>query len=212
MRNCRLIVCLLAALAGAQVHAHGEDKHSGPAVAPTDRAVAEAREYFTNLALTTQDGRTVRFHDDVLAGRTVLINVIYTACRDACPLITFKLAEVRAALGERFGREVFFVSISSDPVNDTPAALKAFAREHGADASGWTFLTGAKENVDKVLARLGQLSGSRESHSTMLIAGNVPARRWSKLRPDSPKELIAARLALLADPASESVPLPPARR
>ena len=158
----------------------------------------DARAYFTDLELVAHDGRKLRFYSDVLEGRTVLINVIYTNCKDACPLITHKLNEVRALIGEQFGREVQFVSLSSDPERDSPAALRAFAQKQGVDLSGWTFLTGNKNNVDHILKKLGQFSPNVEEHSTLLIAGNVPAKRWSKIRPDAPPIAIAERLKLLA--------------
>jgi len=159
----------------------------------------DARTYFTDTELLTQDGRKVRFYSDVLQDKVVLINVIYTSCKDACPLITRQLTEVRTKLGERFGKEVFFISLTSDPERDTPVALKKFAVKNDAAQAGWTFLTGSKDNVQRVLAKLGQLSQNVEEHSTLLIAGNVGAKRWSKIRPDAPVAAIAERLKLLAD-------------
>lgn len=177
--------------------------HTGHAVPRTEAPAAsegtrDARTYFTDTELLNQDGRRVRFYSDVLQDRVVLINVVFTSCDDACPLITRKLNEVRAKLGERFGKEVHFVSISVDPERDSPQALKKFAAAQGADAEGWTFLTGAKADVDRVLARLGQLTAAVEDHSTLLIAGNVAAKRWSKIRPDAPVPAIAERLQVLA--------------
>ncbi|MNZ86051.1 hypothetical protein D3C78_1048620 [compost metagenome] len=160
----------------------------------------DARSYFTDTLLLDQDGREVRFYSDVLAGRVVLLNVIFTRCEDACPLITRKLREVREALGKDAGR-VHFISLSSDPTNDSPQALKAYARKQGADDPNWTFLTGPKEQMDVVLGRLGQLSRSPEEHSTLLIAGDVANKRWSKIRPDAPPAAIAQRLQLLTLPA-----------
>jgi protein SCO1 len=168
------------------------------AVTAAEGGTRDAATYFTNTELLTHDGRKVRFHDDVLAGKTVLINVIYTHCQDACPVITQQLNEVRKRLPE-FGRQVHFVTLSSDPARDTPQALKQFARKQGVDVDGWTFLTGRKENIDHILKKLGQFSANIEGHSTLLIAGNVPAKRWSKIRADAPPQAIAARLALLAD-------------
>lgn len=162
----------------------------------------DARTYFTDTELLTQDGRKVRFYSDVLQDKVVLINVIYTSCKDACPLITRQLTEVRARLGERFGKDVYFISLTSDPERDTPAALKKFAAKNDAAQAGWTFLTGSRDNVQRVLARLGQLSQNVEEHSTLLIAGNVGAKRWSKIRPDAPVTAIAERLKLLADGGS----------
>lgn len=202
-----LALAACTALLGTAAGAH-EAKESGAArqeeaTSPAQgRAAAggtrDARTYFTDLELLTHDGRKVRFYSDVLAGRTVLINVIYTNCKDACPLITQQLNQVRGLLGERFGRDIFFVSLSSDPERDSPAALRGFAKAQHADLSGWVFLTGAKQNIDQILKKLGQFSANVEDHSTLLIGGNVPAKRWAKIRPDAPPIAIAERLKLLA--------------
>jgi len=181
--------------------------HEGHAPAPDGGAAAEevkggvpdARSYFTDTLLLDQDGRELHFYSDVLEGRVVLLNVVFTRCQDACPLITRKLREVRQALGDQAGR-VHFVSLSSDPQHDSPQALKAFAAKQGAEDPNWIFLTGEKANMDIVLGRLGQLSQTPEGHSTLLIAGDVPNKRWSKIRPDAPTAAIALRLKLLAEP------------
>ena len=105
-------------------------------------------------------------------------------------------------------KQVFFVSLSSDPGRDTPRALKRFAQEQGADVPGWIFLTGRTANVEHILKKLGQYAESVEGHSTLLIAGNVPAKRWSKIRPNAPTAAIAERLSELAlgDPAAQPRP------
>jgi len=182
-------------------------------IAPVQGAAAEkgtrdARSYFTDLELLAQDGRKVRFYSDVLAGHTVLINVIYTNCKDACPLITQKLNEVRSMVGDQFGSDVRFVTLTSDPVRDTPAVLKTFADAQSANQSGWLFLTGDKKNIDHILKKLGQFSQNVEEHSTLLIAGNVPAKRWSKIRPDAPSMAIAERLKQLSGTSGVTAPLP----
>lgn len=185
------------------VKAQGEPKAPAQARA-SEGDMRDARSYFTDLELVTQDGRKVRFYSDMLAGRTVLINVIYTSCKDACPLITQRLNQVRDLVGDRFGRSVHFVTLTSDPERDAPAALKAFAQREGVDLSGWTFLTGNKQNVDKVLMKLGAFSQDVEDHTTVLLAGNVPAKRWAKIRPDAAPLLIAERLKVLASSGAAS--------
>src|SRR3954447_23451832 len=89
-------------------------------------------DYFPNVALTTQDGKTVRLYDDLLKGKSVAINVIFTECTDVCPLETANLVQLQRVLGARVGREIFFYSISIDPKRDTPAVLKAYAEKFGA--------------------------------------------------------------------------------
>lgn len=211
-------VLVAGALAGpASAH---EKERAGVAATPSAQAVQtldasaadKAREYFTDSPLLTQDGKAVRFYSDVLRDRIVVLNVIYTNCKDACPLITHKLKEVRDALGESLQKKVHFISISSDPENDTPQALKAFARENDADDPNWTFLTGSKASIDTVLTRLGQLSRSPEEHSTLVIAGDVANKRWSKIRPDAPVAAISERLKLLAEPMTKAAAAAPVVR
>src|SRR5260221_10368088 len=81
-------------------------------------------DYFPNVPLTTQDGVRVRFYDDLIKGKIVAINLIYTTCKYACPLETARLSQVAKLLGDRMGRDVFFYSITIDPDHDTPEVLK----------------------------------------------------------------------------------------
>src|SRR6476620_6972684 len=76
--------------------------------------------YFPNVILTTQDGTKVHFYDDVIKGKIVVIDLIYTHCVDACPLETARLAQVQKMLGDRVGKDIFFYSIRIDPHRDTP--------------------------------------------------------------------------------------------
>lgn len=192
-----LIALTLAASAGAHTEKPAPD---APAVAPTQApgGTRDARAYFTDLELVTQEGKPVRFYTDALEGKTVVINFIYTNCKDACPLILQKMLGVRDLLGDRFGKDIFFVTLSTDPERDTPAAMKAYAAKQSADLPGWTYLTGRKDNINHILKKLGVYSANVEEHSTVLIAGNVPQKRWSKIRPDAPPQIIAERLQELS--------------
>ncbi|MDH1146552.1 SCO family protein [Pseudomonas mosselii] len=182
--------------------------HEGHAPAPqpapqpmvSGSGTRDAQAWFTDTVLKDQDGRELRFYSDVLKDKVVMLNVIFTHCNDACPLITRKLREVREAMGSELAAQVTFVSVSSDPLNDTPEVLKAFARKQGVEGPNWLFLTGDKASVDLVLGRLGQFLPSPEQHSTQLIAGDVAGKRWSKIRPDAPPAAIAQRMQLLAQP------------
>lgn len=195
----------LGLVSGVFAHEGHESHEATPANAPVAQPLAaggtrNAQAYFTDTLLRDQNGRELRFYSDVLEGRLVMLNVIFTNCDDACPLITRKLKEVRAAMDEDLARQVYFISLSSDAERDTPEALKAFADKHGVDSPNWIFLTGDKANMDRVLARLGQLGDSPEAHSTLLIAGDVANKRWSKIRPDAPVDAIAQRLQLMSLP------------
>jgi protein SCO1 len=117
-------------------------------VYPAAAAPAGSRwgaDYFPNVPLITQDGKTVHFYDDLLKGKIVAIDLIYTRCQDSCPLETARLAQVQRMLGDRVGKDIFFYSISIDPKRDTPAELKAYAEKFHA-GQGWLFLQGKQED------------------------------------------------------------------
>lgn len=193
---------LSAAVASAHENHEGQPKTAtGPVAAPlAAKGTHDAQTYFTDTQLLTQDGESVRFYSDVLKDRLVLLNVIFTDCQDACPLITRKLRDVRMAMGKELASQVTFISLTSDPKNDTPAVLKDFIRKQDVASPNWLFLTGSEKQMAVVLARLGHLSETPEQHSTLLIAGDVAAKRWNKIRPDAPVSAIVQRLQLLAEP------------
>jgi len=172
------------------------------ATAPAaDAAAAEdkARNYFTDLEVIDQNGKRLRFYSDVLKGRVVLINFIFTNCQDACPLVTHKLNQVRSLMAEVVRDEVWFVSISVDPERDTPEAMKAFAKKQRVDESRWLFLTGPKQNLDFIVKRLGQYTQEVEAHSTLMLAGNDKTRHWTRVMPMVPPAGVAEQLRALAE-------------
>ncbi len=196
LRGALLALC---ATASAVSFAH-EPTASSPAATPaaaSSNTSDRARAYFGDHALTDQDGQTHRFYSDLLQGRVVLINVIFTHCPSACPMMTERLKLVRKQVGEGFGRDVYFLSLSVDPARDTPEALKRFAERHNVDSPGWRFLVSDAQTLKTLLSRLGQWTDSPEDHTTLLIAGNAAKSHWTKLRPDAPPEQIAAELARL---------------
>ena len=139
----------------------------------------------------------MRFFSDVLKDQVVVINFIFTNCGGACPMMTEKLRMARDLMEEDLAARIRYVSISIDPLRDTPAALKEFARTHRADGN-WVFLTGKQEHIDQIVQRLGQYNEEVEAHSTMMLAGNVNKRHWSKIEPMVPPAGIAERLRSLA--------------
>jgi protein SCO1 len=152
-------------------------------------------DYFPNVELITHEGKTVRFYDDLLKGKSVAINVIFTSCPDVCPVETAKLRELQKILGERVGNDIFFYSISTDPIRDTPPVLKAYAEKFNV-GPGWLFLTGKAEDIALVTKKLGLLvgrdTGPRENHSSSLMIGKEPTGQWMKnSATDNPRFLAA---------------------
>jgi protein SCO1 len=139
--------------------------------------------YFPNVTLTTQDGTKVHFYDDLIKGKIVVIDLIYTHCVDSCPLETARLVQVQKMLGDRVGKDIFFYSISIDPTQDTPEVLKAYAEKYHV-GPGWTFLTGKKEDIDLISKKLGLYSepdpNDRDGHTPSVILGNEPGGQWMR--------------------------------
>ena len=165
-------------------------------LSPAERE-AKAREYFTDTKLKTQADRTVRFYSDALKGKVVLMNFVFTQCGDACPLITAKLVQAKNELGDVFGQEVRFVSISIDPQHDRPQDLAKFAKKFDAVHPEWLFLTGEPANIEAVTKKLGAWTDDVESHSTAIIIGSPRQGKWKKVRPDAPAKAIAMELRQL---------------
>ncbi|MBD0324891.1 MAG: SCO family protein [Pyrinomonadaceae bacterium] len=163
------------------------------------KAMQEASsKYFPNLILLTQDNKPVRFYDDLLKGKVVLINFLFTTCKGVCSPMTANLAKVQKYLGERVGREVVMISVSVDPLTDTPAVLKKYADSFKTQP-GWYFLTGDKKNVDWVLYKLGGYVEDREKHTSVLIIGNEATGEWMKVHAmANPSEIASAVTQLLA--------------
>lgn len=137
------------------------------------------RQYVPNLPVVTQHGEILNFYDDVVKGRRLVISFIFTSCREMCPLITARLTQVYEGLGEAAGRDVRFVSISVDPLNDTPARLK----EH-ADAfrvgSGWLFLTGTPETIKAIRNKLGDRNENILDHRQDIWLVNDSTGDWQR--------------------------------
>ena len=138
-----------------------------------------AEKYFSDVELINQDGEKVRFYSDVLKNKIVVINTFFTTCTNICPPMNRNFEKIQEALGDRFGKDTFLVSITVDPETDTPTRLKEYASRFHA-RPGWMFLTGKKENVDWALYKLGQYVETKDEHTSIFIIGNEPKGLWKK--------------------------------
>src|SRR5262249_48940923 len=94
---------------------------------------------------------------------------IYTNCPGPCPLITARMVAIAKLLGPRLGTQVTFISLTIDPEHDTSATLSKYARETGANVSGWLFLTGPPTQIDRLLT-LYHLRRDREADGPLTHA------------------------------------------
>jgi protein SCO1/2 len=167
---------------------------------------------FPNVKLKTQDGKVLRFYEDLIKDKIVIINFMYTQCKGICETGTANLVQVQKALGDHLGRDVFIYSITLDSGHDTPEVLKSYAENHGA-MPGWIFLTGNAEDITSLRNELGlsKLSpdlqrelglaikdskpgAGQKQHSGMVLIGYDAFNKWEKVsitsRPDHILEVI----------------------
>lgn len=188
-RRTLLTGAALAPLAYELLH-----RATAPPAAP--RPTTARGPAFPNVPLLTHENRTVRFYDDILRGKQVVINFIYTQCRDVCPQMTANLARVQECLGERVGRDIFMYSLSLDPAVDTPAVLREYAASFRVKP-GWLFLTGSAGDLETVRRRLGFVDPdpivdrNKESHAGVVLYGNEPLQRWAACPAMSRPEVVA---------------------
>ncbi|HET8538636.1 MAG TPA: SCO family protein [Anaeromyxobacter sp.] len=168
--------------------------------AKPEAAPAGASVTLEDLALVDQHGVSRRFASEVIADRVVVMDFIFTTCTTICPLLSSKMVRLQEKLGDRLGKDVFLVSVSVDPLRDTPQKLLAYAGKWKA-RPGWTFLTGPKADVDAVLKGVGAYTANFTDHPPMFLVGDGKAGRWTRLNgfPDADRilqqvdELVAAR-------------------
>jgi protein SCO1/2 len=161
---------------------HGAESHvaaRAPSKPVARRVASPARKYFTDVLLVNQNGKSMRFYSDLLQGKVVVINSFYTKCTDACPVLTQQIAKIQDTLGDHVGKDVHLISISLDPITDTPPRLKTYAERFRAKP-GWYFLTGKKANVDLALNKIGHYVDAKETHLNVLIMGNERTGLWKK--------------------------------
>lgn len=163
-----LIICGSPSAASAQSTAAAKDDRATPAA-----------NYFTDTVLVNQDGKQMRFYNDLLKDKVVIINTFFTTCTSVCPPMARTLERIQGLLGDRIGKDVHIISVSVDPETDTPPRLKDFGRKFNAKP-GWYLVSGKKPNVEFVLRKLGQFVEAKDDHSTILIIGNLRTGLWKK--------------------------------
>jgi protein SCO1/2 len=136
--------------------------------------------YFPNVVLRTQDNMAVRFYDDLLKGRIVMLNFFYTTCSGTCDMTTHNLSKVVEGMGDHLGRDVIMISVTIDPAHDTPGVLKAYTRKY-ATKPGWYFMTGSSRDINLIRDRLGVRDRLNQElpHTNVLVYGNVATGQWA---------------------------------
>jgi cytochrome oxidase Cu insertion factor (SCO1/SenC/PrrC family) len=140
-------------------------------VGPRERSMS-----IPDVELLNHDGRKVHFYSDLVKGRTVAINFIFTTCTTICPPMGATFARVQKELKNL---DTHLISISVDPVTDTPERLKAWGAKFKAEPR-WTFVTGDKQKIDELLRALAASTARPADHSPTIIIGNDAMGQWTR--------------------------------
>ena len=169
---------LLLASWGLPAQAHDNHAQHRPSKQAQPQSSVEVK--LSDAKLFNQDGRPVRFKSEVVGDKIVIMDFVYTTCTTVCPVISALFSKLQDRLGERLGRDVELVSMTLDPVRDTPSRLKAYAAQHNARA-GWTWLTGEPKAVNDALKGLGAYASDVSQHPSMVLIGDARSGAWIRL-------------------------------
>lgn len=181
---------------GAAADPHAAHRAMAAAGAAEAAEAAEAADGLSipDVPVVTQDGRHVHFYRDLVAGKTVAMNFVFTTCTTICPPMGAYFGRLQEELGDRLGRDVHLISVSVDPETDTPERMADWGARFGA-RDGWTLVTGEVHDVERLLKALGVFTPDAEDHAPVALVGNDAAGEWTRTsgltRPAELAELIA---------------------
>jgi protein SCO1/2 len=172
-----LAAVVAASVAGAQAHP-GSASHPAPTEQPSapnsDRSLAEY--VIPNLTLLRDDGKPVNLPVELNDGRPVVLNFVYTSCTTICPMNSQVFEQFQGELGADRA-SVHLVSISIDPEQDTPARLRAYARQFHALKS-WNHYSGTMAAVTAVQRAFNAYRGDKMSHVPLTLLRAAPGAPW----------------------------------
>ncbi len=182
--NRRSLIALLGTapfLAGALSEAHAQE--SEPRFKNISSRERIRQRYFPNLELTTHEGTKVKFYDDLIKDKLVIMNFMYAKCEGICMPVTMNLMKVQKLLGDRMGKDIFMYSFTLKPEEDTPDKLAHYAHMHKA-GPGWKFITGSPANMETLRQKLKftdpdpEVDKDKSNHIGVIKYGNEPLERW----------------------------------
>jgi protein SCO1 len=107
----------------------------------------ELKDYGDVPAFSLVDEHGETFTEEALRGHPTIVGFVFTRCDTICPVITMKMHKIQEKTADRKGVAIKLLSISVDPVYDTPPRLLEYATRHQANFERWRFLTGDRSVV-----------------------------------------------------------------
>ncbi len=173
----------------------------------TTEVIATSGLTIPDFELLDQEGRVVHFYSDLVRDRVVVMNFVFTTCTTICPPMGANFARLQALLGERAADQVELISISVDPLTDTPDRLKAWSerfRSPEDDGPRWTLVTGVKARIDNLLKALKVFTPDSKDHSPIVLVGNDATGQWLRAYGLAPATRLDTLLAEMETPGTAS--------
>ena len=165
--------------AGQDADPHAQHRQMMQKQASIESKASSADINVPDVSLLTQHGQSVNLRTDVVGDKIVVLDFVYTTCTTVCPVLSAILGQVQGELADRLGEEVVLVSLTVDPLRDTPARLKAYSAKHRA-GDDWFWLTGDKQTIDDVLRDFGVYTPNFEDHPSTILIGDGRSGEWSR--------------------------------
>jgi cytochrome oxidase Cu insertion factor (SCO1/SenC/PrrC family) len=144
--------------------------------APVEPASTAVR--IPDVTVQDQNGKSLNFYTDLVKGKVVAINFVFTTCTTICPPLTATFRRVQQQLAEQ-NSPAQLISVSVDPAIDTPERLRDFAAKFKAEP-GWAFVTGNTTDINSLLQQLGVGVTNKNDHTPMILIGNDEAGYWTR--------------------------------
>jgi protein SCO1/2 len=140
-----------------------------------DKPISDLSIYNLPSKWTNQDGKNIEMKE--LKGKVLVMVMIYTSCKSACPRLVADMRNIESRLPENIKDNVKLVLVSIDPTVDTPKRLKAFALENQMSGKQWLFLRSTEENTREFAAVLAvnykKIAPLEFSHSNIISVFNA---------------------------------------
>jgi protein SCO1/2 len=144
-------------------------------VSSKSKNISELSIYNLPSKWTNQNGQNIEMKD--LRGKVLVMVMIYTSCKAACPRLVADMRNIESRLPENIKENVKLVMVSIDPTVDTPKRLKSFSIENMMEGDQWLFLRSTEENTREFAAVLAvnykKISPLDFSHSNIISVFNA---------------------------------------
>jgi protein SCO1 len=181
LRASTVVLCLvIGQLPVAQAHDQRHHRLSSTPTQETGEVGSPGRMTIPDVTLVNQYGEQVRFYRDLVKDKAVAINFVYTTCTTTCPLMGVNFNKLQELMHDRINRDVYLISVSVDPLTDTPQQLQAWGKRFHA-GPGWTLLTGDKHDVDTLLKALKVFTPDKAEHAPIVLIGNDATGVWTRV-------------------------------